>query len=83
MIITVAAALTFLNVSCGQKSESVDRTYQVEKIQQLEEEVYLLSKRICDLEDQLKALQKSHELAVFVNQDLDERLARVEGKSRL
>lgn len=82
------------NTSCAEKqqpaaqmdqqaSQKADQPVnQTERIQQLEKDVCLLGERVYELEEQLKGLQRSHELAVFVNQDLDERLSRVEGKSR-
>ncbi len=43
-------------------------------------EVAALEERVQKLEDEYAALAKSHALAIEVNRDLDERLARLEGR---
>lgn len=47
-----------------------------------DQDIYLLGEKYNELEEQLKKLQQSHEMAVLVNQDLDERLSVVEGRNR-
>lgn len=46
------------------------------------QDMYLLNEKYNDLEEKVYKLQLSHEMAVFVNQDLDERLSIVEGRKR-
>lgn len=44
-----------------------------------DQDIYLLEVKCNKLEDQVKKLQQSHEMAIGVTQDLSERLSKFEG----
>lgn len=47
-----------------------------------EQDVYMLKVKCNKLEEDVKKLQQSHEMAIGVTQDMDERLSVVEGRKR-
>lgn len=85
LLIIATIALTILIADAAyskQEPLSQDDVIQLDTIQQLEQKIYVMDKKILELEEQIKTLKQSHEMAILVNQDLDERVSKVEEKRR-
>jgi len=86
----ILAVLITAGAAYSRSSQSpAPEPTQEEQLKQLQTDVYLLGEKYYELEvqmkdmdERLKALEKSHELAIFVEQDMDKRLTEVEGRRR-
>jgi len=86
IFILIIAVLFFVGAA---QSRPAPEPTQEEQLKQLQTDVYLLGEKyyelevqLKDMDERLKALEKSHELAIFVEQDMDKRLTEVEGRRR-
>ena len=91
LIVFTIAMIALIANAAYSKQEPIpqeDRAQQQETIpqedraQQMEQNILLMDKKIHDLEEQIKTLKQSHEMAILINQDLDERISKIEEKYR-
>lgn len=78
IIVTITMIILITNAAYS-KQEPIP---QDDRIQQMEQKIYVMDKKIDELEEQIKRLQQSHEMAILINLDLDERISKIEEKHR-
>ena len=79
LIVFTIAMIALIANAAYSKQEPIP---QEDRAQQMEQNILLMDKKIHDLEEQIKTLKQSHEMAILINQDLDERISKIEEKYR-